>query len=160
MRLRGVYNTLDIDPPYELDSGMAIWTLLDEHVNSKIYCVNPATNDSKDLLLPSDGYPVEIGGHPTVNRPGNINPEVRDTPVRVIIKENAGGHLEGWIRTWTTDITEFKEESLFSDHTREERVEWDGSEQTLHPEKIKKRTSVFNEEDVRGSKNDLLDGHL
>lgn len=158
--LRSVYDILEIDPPYKLDSGMAIWTLLDEHVKSNMYCINPATNDSQDLRLPSDGYPEKIGEHQVINLLGNVNPEVRKIPVRVIIKENHGGHLEGWIRTWTTDISEFKDKSLFEDHTREERIEWDGSKQTIHPEKLKKRTNVFNEDDPRGSKNDLLGGHL
>jgi len=139
---------------------MAVWTLLDASIRSGILCVNPATDDSRDLRLPSDGYPEKIAGHSTTTEAGNINQEVRDIPVRVITKENFGGHFEGWIRTWTTDLSEFKENSLFEDHTREQKIEWDGSQQTINPEEIKKRTDIFTKEDIRGSKNDLLDGHL
>lgn len=42
---------------------------------------------------------------------------------------------------------------------RSERIEWTGTKQEIDGEDAKRRTSVFNEEEPRGSRNDLLNGH-
>jgi hypothetical protein len=155
--VRPIYEKLDVSLPERLDSGMALWTVLDGDVRSDaLCCVNPATNDSRDLRLPIDDCPEEIAGHSVLTVAGNVNPEVLEIPIRVIIRENFGGHLEGWIRTWTTDLSEFTEKSLFEDHKREESIEWSGTKQTIDPEKIKNRQNIFRESDVRGSKNELI----
>jgi hypothetical protein len=46
--------------------------------------------------------------------------------------------------------------SIFESPKREESIEWEGTPQEIDPEKTKNRERVFNEEDRRGSKNDLL----
>lgn len=49
-------------------------------------------------------------------------------------------------------------ESLFPHPDREESVdgEWNGTPQEIDDEKTKRRSEVFKEDDLRGSKNDLL----
>ncbi|MBX0325576.1 hypothetical protein EGH21_21360 [Halomicroarcula sp. F13] len=155
--IESVYEKIGIDRPERLDSGMAVWTLVERIDTADIvYCANPATDDSRDLRIQSDGYPEKIDDRPIYSDSGGLNQEISEIPIRVIIKENYGGHLEGWIRTWTTNPKELRENSLFQDHVREEGIEWDGTQQAISPEKIKQRSSVFSEDDVRGSKNDLI----
>lgn len=43
---------------------------------------------------------------------------------------------------------------------REEPILWEGTPQSINPEDVKDRRSTFTEDDPRGSKNDLLGGHL
>ncbi|WP_262181346.1 hypothetical protein [Haloarcula laminariae] len=152
-----VYDKIGADRPEKLAGGMAVWTLIDRIDTSDIlHCLNPATNDSRGLRIHPAGYPDTINDHSIYSESGGLNQEVSDIPVRVILKDDHGGHLEGWIRTWTTNPKELRENSLFQDHTREEEIEWDGTKQTISPERIKQRSSIFNEDDVRGSRNDLI----
>lgn len=156
-KVKRVYDALDTDPPEQLDSGQLVWTTVDGvSPDGTVHCLNPASNDSRSLRLPQGGYPDEIAEHPIFTEAGNIHPEVRDIPVSVIVRENYGGHLEGWIRSWTTDPDELREEDIFEAHKREEQIEWEGTGQTIDEEEVRRRTSVFTEADPRGSKNDLI----
>jgi hypothetical protein len=48
----------------------------------------------------------------------------------------------------------------FFKNEREESIEWEGTEQSTSGERVSSRSEVFNQGDIRGSKNDSLDGHL
>jgi len=50
-------------------------------------------------------------------------------------------------------------EELFQTN-RDEPIEWEGTKQNTTNEAAKGRQETFNEEDIRGSKNDHLNGHL
>jgi len=54
---------------------------------------------------------------------------------------------------------EFDTGEEFEKH-RDEPVEWRGTKQDVSEEKVKNRTEVFKEDDIRGDKNDLLGGNL
>ena len=51
-------------------------------------------------------------------------------------------------------------ESIYEETNREEGIEWEGTPQNIDSDSAKNRSKTFNESDTRGSKNDLLDGHL
>jgi len=48
----------------------------------------------------------------------------------------------------------------FFQSERDEPIEWTGSPQKTSSDRVRKRAEVFKEDDVRGSRNDLLGGHL
>jgi len=155
--LEEVYEIDGVDLPETLDSGMAVWTTLtDANQSNAIVCVNPASNDSRELRLPTDAYPMEVDGTPIFNSMGYINNELKDTLFHVVIDQNFGGHLEGWIHSWTADTSGLEHSPNIPNPERDERIEWDGTPQEIDSERAKRHSEVFSEGDIRGSKNYLL----
>ena len=69
---------------------------------------------------------------------------------------DTGGHVETVPMNVGSDDGS-DEKDLFSDHSRAEAIEWEGNGQTVSDREQKR---ILTEEDIRGDKNDILDGYL
>lgn len=152
-RIKEIYDALGDKPPDRLAAGMAVWTLITSaDVGGEIECLNPATKDTQEIRVSRENYPDEIAGTPVFIDSVRLNPAVKQNPVRVILP--ASGFRGTWVQKAVKEPSDL-EQSLYSDHKRENRVEWEGTEQK-NTEEVKRRNTVFHEGDDRGSMNDLI----
>lgn len=104
------------------------------------------SDEEKDAIA-DDKYPFSIKSVDSAH------------PAEIIKKNTRDGLL----------YVEFLPESAFDDDkdesyeiksNRESQLHWDGTPQNLDSRTAKKRKGILEDDEVRGSKNDLLGGHL
>jgi len=69
------------------------------------------------------------------------------------------GHCSSHYEAIVVEPPEDEEENSYYEKSRNERIEWEGTEQDIENTSDKSK-KVFSEGDQTGSKNDLLGGHL
>lgn len=114
-------------------------------------------------LIEGDKLWVEVNRKGISENPFNKGPEIID----VRGDFTAGDELFVKITSTNGNIgariihkSETDDDTVIPENNRESTVVWRGTEQDIGLEQAKKRSIVQNEGDVRGTKNDLLDGHL
>ncbi len=121
-------------------------------------------NTSTDRLQIGDKLWVEVGeggiaenpfqlGHDEIHVSGNTKPG-DEVFVEVF-------SMPGEVRAKVMHKSESEtDETIVPDHSREKAIVWRGTEQNINRQQAKKRVEFKTQDDIRGSKNDLLDGHL
>ena len=156
--IKEIYSALDTEPPEKLQDGTAIWTVMDSSSHSgQIRCANPATESTSDVIISEDKVPDDLIDEKLFTDSGNINPELKMTPVRVVIPAE-GGLEDAWIQKAVEEVSELKPKSVYEKHKRSDAIEWDGTAQKQTDENVERRNGIFSEADERGSKNDLING--
>lgn len=155
--LQQFYEDREITPPLELTEGDSTWTSV-MRMSSKghLHCVNP-TNHGKDYIrvLPSE-YPDTIDGVNVISGSGGLNKRLTRTVIYLEVTDRSSGDYKGRIPK-SSDWPQLEDEiEDFYDTTRESSVEWGGTPQEAGSTGADQRTDVLSEEDVRGSKNDLI----
>jgi hypothetical protein len=119
--------------------------------------------------------PTNYGNHVFIENNENLEEILPDEILRAIKKGRSPFHIRCFddsipaevvslqdgsvIATVILEESHEKDEeasSTFESPERDEPIEWKGTPQEINPDKTKDRERVFNEEDRRGSKNDLL----
>lgn len=157
--LSEVYKQVDDGRPGHLETGVSIWTHLESsRRDGAIRCKNSSKGDNRPLFIRFGRHPNQIRGMEILTDDGELNPELHLIPVFVRVEwYDDDGYFEGiLIGGYEEDSDEEGSEYTVEGPNRDEAIEWEGNSQKSDPEKVRRRNEVFKEEDIRGSKNDLL----
>lgn len=107
-----------------------------------------------DTVLPQDVI-KSIKKH---NGPFRIGNESNEWPAE-IVRVGSGRYTVKLLDADEVQQDDEKED-IISSPNRKEPIEWQGTPQEVDSQQADKRSNTFHQDDPRGSKNDLLDGHL
>lgn len=90
--------------------------------------------------------------------PFKFNSPVETHPAKIVEKNSGQIHVK--FLSEDRQVTEDNKKADEPKSKRKKRIHWDGTPQEIDSEAVKRRRGTLGENDVRGSKNDLLGGHL
>lgn len=155
--LEEFFEETDAKSPKRLRAGDRTWTsVIRLSSKDKLICENPSYHGDKIHILPGK-YPDEIAGVEVFREGGGLNEDIESVPIYVEIERNETGtylsrvlEAENWPSPSENDDT-----SIFETE-RKESIEWRGSPQKSGSAGSDKRQELLSEDNIRGSKNDLI----
>ena len=155
--LEEFFEKTDAECPHRLHVREGTWTsIIRRAQEDRLLCVNP-TNHGENIIVKPSRYPDEIAGEPVFINGLSFNRNLEKIPIYVKIVGQYHGTYWGEIPetdSWPDPIKD-NSDSLFETE-RQESIDWEGTPQKSGSAGADERQKILSEDDVRGSKNDLI----